>query len=130
MITWISGERAADCSPSCLACPTSARRSQDYELVRVFHPDSPQCRNVPSSVRHARFQAITHAYEVLKGRQPHQYDPVLEELERRRRHMATRARPRRTDFPDMRGSEAQWKGPAVDTWKDWVILASGLLVRS
>lgn len=40
----------------------------DYELVREHHPDAPCNHDVPSSVRHARFQAIGHAYDVLRGK--------------------------------------------------------------
>ena len=78
---------------------------------------------------HARFQAITHAYEVLKGR--HSYDPAMEELERRRRSMARRAttvRPR-TDYPGYRAPDVDWNASADDSWKDWIIIAMGVLVR-
>lgn len=40
----------------------------DYDLVRSHHPDCSACRSLPRSVAHARFQAVTHAYEVLTGK--------------------------------------------------------------
>lgn len=51
--------------------PTASRsdiKSRYYELVRSHHPDCVACRSLPRSVAHARFQAITHAYEVLTGK--------------------------------------------------------------
>ncbi|KAF8548012.1 hypothetical protein OG21DRAFT_816200 [Imleria badia] len=42
---------------------------QDYELVKVYHPDATHGqRDLSPSVRNARFRAITHAYGVLRGR--------------------------------------------------------------
>ena len=102
---------------------------QDYELVKVHHPDSPLCHDVPPTIRHARFQAITNAYDVLKGKHgAHLHDPAMEELERRRRSMAHRPRPR-TDFPGHRAPDIDWNAGVDDRWKDWVIIASGVLVR-
>ena len=102
--------------------------SIDYELVKLHHPDSPQCRNLPDRTRHARFQAITHAYDILKGRHGlYGRDPAREELERRRRSMARRQRPR-TDVPHARPADFDWNSSADDRWKDWVIIAVGVLV--
>ncbi|TDL26299.1 hypothetical protein BD410DRAFT_577541 [Rickenella mellea] len=45
-----------------------------YDLVRLYHPDSPSCRKLHpnSSIRQNRFHAITAAYEALqKGHQMH-----------------------------------------------------------
>ncbi|KAH7926711.1 hypothetical protein BV22DRAFT_1111516 [Leucogyrophana mollusca] len=39
-----------------------------YELVRIYHPDSPVARHYPPEVSQARFQAITKAYDVLRGK--------------------------------------------------------------
>ncbi|KAL0956028.1 hypothetical protein HGRIS_002201 [Hohenbuehelia grisea] len=39
-----------------------------YELVRIYHPDTAIARfGVPPDVAHERFQAITTAYEALRG---------------------------------------------------------------
>ena len=45
---------------------------QDYDLVRIYHPDSPAARagGVPPETAHARFQAISSAYAVLTGKKP------------------------------------------------------------
>ncbi|KIP07229.1 hypothetical protein PHLGIDRAFT_427093 [Phlebiopsis gigantea 11061_1 CR5-6] len=97
-------------------------KARYYELVRVHHPDSAQCRNLAPEVRHARFQSISHAYDALRGRRSPEAaasDPFRQELERRRRqrHFDTAAHPRR-DF------EAQG---ADDRWKDRLIIAVGLV---
>lgn len=42
--------------------------NQDIDLVRAHHPDSAHCRHLPPGERHARFQAITAAYDHLRGR--------------------------------------------------------------
>ena len=42
--------------------------NQDYQLVRIHHPDAPYARTLPSDVSHARFQAIQAAYDVLTGK--------------------------------------------------------------
>ncbi|KDQ53518.1 hypothetical protein JAAARDRAFT_39205 [Jaapia argillacea MUCL 33604] len=41
-----------------------------YDLVRIYHPDSPISRVVGPEVAHARFQAIGSAYNVLRGKSP------------------------------------------------------------
>lgn len=42
---------------------------QDYELVKVYHPDASDGQHdVSPSVRNAQFRAITHAYGILRGR--------------------------------------------------------------
>ena len=45
---------------------------EDYELVRVHHPDSPHSRtsDLPKRIRDERFSAITDAYDVLTGKKP------------------------------------------------------------
>ncbi len=44
----------------------------DYDLVRIYHPDSPAARagGVSHEAAHARFQAISSAYAVLTGKKP------------------------------------------------------------
>ncbi|KAI0744898.1 hypothetical protein C8Q76DRAFT_604359 [Earliella scabrosa] len=56
--------------------PKSATRAdvkaRYYDLVRIYHPDSPAARagGVPPEVAHARFQAISSAYAILSGKRP------------------------------------------------------------
>ena len=53
-------------------CSSCAFISLDYDLVRIYHPDSPAARagGVPPEVAHARFQAISSAYAILSGKRP------------------------------------------------------------
>lgn len=108
---------------------------EDYELVRVHHPDSPQCRDLPANVRRARFQSISHAYDVLRGKQTQHRtrDPVWEELERRRRYS------RRADTAFHHGAfdyqytysnatKKDFGATGDDRWKDRVIIFVGLVV--
>ena len=46
--------------------------SQDYELVRVHHPDSLHSRtsDLPKRIRDERFGAIKDAYDILTGKRP------------------------------------------------------------
>ena len=61
-------------------CPlrtrTDRRRSADYDLVRIYHPDAPAARagGVSAEAAHARFQAIASAYAVLSGMRPSAHD--------------------------------------------------------
>ncbi|OCH89029.1 hypothetical protein OBBRIDRAFT_779137 [Obba rivulosa] len=54
--------------------PPSATRDQVkaryYDLVRIYHPDSPVSRALPPEKAHTRFQAIGEAYAVLIGKKP------------------------------------------------------------
>ncbi|EPS94893.1 hypothetical protein FOMPIDRAFT_1079253, partial [Fomitopsis schrenkii] len=64
-------------------------KARYYDLVRVHHPDSPHGRDIPQKVRHARFQSITRAYDILRGvrseHDEHDADPMLREILRRKR---------------------------------------------
>ena len=55
----------------------------------MHHPDSPHGRDIPPKVRHARFQSITRAYDILRGARSahdeHDADPMLREILRRKR---------------------------------------------
>ncbi|KAI0093409.1 hypothetical protein BDY19DRAFT_990053 [Irpex rosettiformis] len=61
-------------------------KARYYELVRIYHPDSPVSRVLPSATVQSRFQAITHAYDVLRGKTSHPSaingDVNLSEVER------------------------------------------------
>ncbi|KAI0759958.1 hypothetical protein BD413DRAFT_607376 [Trametes elegans] len=56
--------------------PKSATRAdvkaRYYDLVRIYHPDSPSARagGISPETAHARFQAISSAYSVLSGKKP------------------------------------------------------------
>ena len=45
---------------------------EDYELVRVHHPDSPHSRasDLPKRIRDERFSAIKDAHDILTGKRP------------------------------------------------------------
>lgn len=67
-------------------------KARYYELVRLHHPDSAQARSLPPGVAHSRFNSITSAYDVLRGKtSAHSDDPLRNEIARRRRHYNTAA---------------------------------------
>ncbi|KAI8975838.1 hypothetical protein BD414DRAFT_555677 [Trametes punicea] len=47
-------------------------KARYYDLVRIYHPDSPSARagGISPETAHARFQAIASAYAVLTGKKP------------------------------------------------------------
>lgn len=104
----------------------------DYDLVRVHHPDSPHCRAASSAEARARFQSITRAYDVLRGR--HHVDPYREEIERLRREQALRQMYRRkragqASYDFAHGPRySEWTASADDRWKDTFIIVIGILV--
>ncbi|KAK2463038.1 hypothetical protein APHAL10511_004693 [Amanita phalloides] len=124
-----------------LPCRASQRdiKSRYYELVRIYHPDSPHCRMVPHAERHARFQAIATAYDVLRGkahikggqsyRSPAD-NPFEDELTRRRN--AYWAHPSRqtgyAEHMDQRRAKNEWSSTAENTTlKDRIIILFGAL---
>ena len=81
-------------------------------------------------MRHARFHAVTKAYDILRGR-PKAYlghnsadDAYSAELARRRRQHA-----RHQAYHQHSTSEAGSMSGADDAWKDQVIIVVGLAVR-
>ena len=107
--------------------PADTSYITDYELARTFHPDSPAAQTLPATVRHARFHAVTRAYDVLRGKQ-HSLsitdDDVDAELARRRRQRQVYRQRAAADF-----AEAAGVGGADEAWKDQVIIVFGLAVR-
>lgn len=105
----------------------------DYELARTYHPDSPASRALPSSVRHARFHAVTKAYDILRGKSNthlcHNFadDVYSAELARRRRQHARRQAYHQHATSE--NAEAGGMSGADDAWKDQVIIVVGLAVR-
>ena len=101
----------------------------DYELARTFHPDAPAAQALPATVRHARFHAVTRAYDVLRGKPlPFAADDDGTELTQRRRQHAQRQAYRRRAAADF--AEAAGVGGAGEAWKDQVIIIFGLAVRT
>lgn len=103
--------------------------SQDYELVRIHHPDSIHGRSISPRLRHARFQCITAAYDALRGKRAHaNVDPYTEEILRRKRayyaHYGHRPRAEHAYY----GGRHNWHASVDDRWKDRIILAVGITV--
>ncbi|KAF8886302.1 hypothetical protein BD779DRAFT_1530645 [Infundibulicybe gibba] len=98
-------------------------KARYYDLVRIYHPDSPQDTRSPLSTteRHARFHAIGSAYDILRGKPSRNGSPDIyaEEIERRKRayHAHYRSRPAAHDR-SVNGD---------DRWKDRVIIVVGLV---
>ncbi|KAI0057353.1 hypothetical protein BV25DRAFT_1831179 [Artomyces pyxidatus] len=109
-------------------------KSRYYDLVRSHHPDSPICRAVPPDIRHARFQAITAAYDTLCGRGRHRarFDEAqhghgyAEELERRRRqHQRRQEYHARYKHAAAADADAFNSG-GDESWKDHIIIVVGV----
>jgi len=105
-------------------------KARYYELVRTHHPDSPASQALPSSLRHARFHAITKAYDILRGRSKAHLghnsadDVYSAELARRRRQHARRQAYHQHSTSE--NAEAGSMSGADDAWKDQVIIVVGL----
>lgn len=87
----------------------------DFDLVRIYHPDKVD-GSIPSSVAHARFQAITTAYNALRGTSPPSVQdnpptPTARSMYKRNRNL--------------------YSGPQLsdDSWKDRIIVAAVIFVR-
>ena len=126
------GASQADIKARCKSITYTAHQlthypTTDYELARTFHPDAPAAQKLPATVRHARFHAVTRAYDVLRGK-PHSLsavdDDVDAELARRRRQRQVYRQRAAADF-----AEAAGVGGADEAWKDQVIIVFGLAVR-
>ncbi|KAG5652725.1 hypothetical protein H0H81_003922 [Sphagnurus paluster] len=90
------------------------------------------CRSLTPSERHARFQSITKAYDILRGKaSPFSgNDPYREEV-LRRKHYYQAYHNRQAEYmrQHMRSHAARpdWNASADDRWKDRVILLVGIL---
>ncbi|KIK47131.1 hypothetical protein CY34DRAFT_293076 [Suillus luteus UH-Slu-Lm8-n1] len=87
-----------------------------YELVRIYHPDSAVARHYPPEESQARFQAISRAYDILKGKTSSSGEPV--EATRTVDPIRWSARSRRPHFDDTASDER---------WKERVIMGTVLL---
>ena len=101
----------------------------DYDLVRVHHPDSSHCKLLPHSERQSRFQAITAAYETLlrgslAGPPPNSWRPSG--AARTPRRYTGYQNDRTYSYPNT----ASWNYNTDESWKDWLIVITGVFVRS
>ncbi|KAG1751599.1 uncharacterized protein EDB91DRAFT_1106291 [Suillus paluster] len=87
-----------------------------YELVRIYHPDSAVARYYPPEVSQARFQAISRAYDMLRGKTSASGEPV--EATHKADPIRWSARSRRPHFDDTASDER---------WKERVIMVTVLL---
>ncbi|KAF8444656.1 hypothetical protein L210DRAFT_3394257 [Boletus edulis BED1] len=89
--------------------PRSATQKQIkeryYDLVRIYHPDSPMARTFPTDTAQVRFQAISKAYDLMRGKSTITGDVVMD---RERPADPARFRPRRPHFDATPGDE-RWK---------------------
>ncbi|KIM91902.1 hypothetical protein PILCRDRAFT_103451 [Piloderma croceum F 1598] len=84
------------------------------DLVRIYHPDSPVSRALPPEVTDGRFQAITKAYDALRGKTPMTPEGIQSTSDAQSPTLAVwRARQARRLDLDAGGD---------DRWKDRVIL--------
>jgi len=100
-----------------ILCALQPNRKTDYELVRIYHPDSAVARHYPPEVSQARFQAISKAYDILRGKASSAGEPI-EDI-RKADPMRWPARSRRPYFDDTTSDER---------WKERVIMGAILLV--
>jgi len=93
-------------------------KTRYYDLVRIYHPDSPIVRSLglPPEIAHARFQSISAAYGLLRGKKPTDLSDGKEDLftAKTRWTMQDRARQRRAEL------HMGWD----DRWKDRVIMGA------
>lgn len=101
-------------------------KARYYDLVRLHHPDSTNCRHMSAAERHRRFQAITNAYEILRGKKAPEspFDPFAAELARRKRAYAAARRGRQHSmYRDYR----DYAPSGDERWKDRLIVTVGVL---
>ncbi|KAF9264268.1 DnaJ-domain-containing protein [Marasmius fiardii PR-910] len=92
-----------------------------YELVRIYHPDKNKSSESSEETAHARFQAISNAYNILRGHSPTS-DSDAEGLSRygSMSQQATTASRRAAHI--RRHRELYASGAVDDRWKDRFIL--------
>jgi hypothetical protein len=100
-------------------CPT------DFDLVRLYHPDKAST-TVPPEVAHERFQAITTAYDILRGKKsyPGASGSSSSGVEDRSYHTTAAYRAARR-----RRQELYASGAVDDRWKDRMFLGLAVAVR-
>lgn len=97
--------------------------SVDYDLVRIYHPDSIVARKEPAEESQRRIQAINNAYLTLRGHHIPSADGEHRTADSERHAASARfrtARMRRaTSFEDVPGDER---------WKERTIVALAVVV--
>ncbi|KAG6862200.1 hypothetical protein C0995_002130 [Termitomyces sp. Mi166 len=87
---------------------------QDYELVRIYHPDKADPL-ISSEAAHTRFQSITAAYDVLRGKTRLKDSPFSSSSPARDFRYPTtaawRARSRRNEL--YAGQDERWKDRVI-----------------
>lgn len=110
----LPGASAAEIKQRCKHMPMHLGRNlpdvcPDYELVKLYHPDAVEPQRSPgqedATARHARFQAITAAYDKLQMAA----DPALFLEEERKQQDAARAARRRREVDLPNGFDERWK---------------------
>ncbi|KAF9449172.1 DnaJ-domain-containing protein [Macrolepiota fuliginosa MF-IS2] len=105
--------------------PSSATESdikaRYFDLVRIYHPDKASS-SVSPDLAHERFQAITTAYDVLRGKKPHLGTaPGASGVEDRSYQTTAAYRAARR-----RRQELYSSGAVDDRWKDRIFLGLAL----
>lgn len=92
-----------------------------YELVRVYHPDSPFNRTVSPATAQSRFQAISTAYDVLRGKARLTPSGDSEPIEKRTSfHEISKAM-----WKSKQRRRAEFEGTIIDErWKDRFIIGA------
>ncbi|TCD60927.1 hypothetical protein EIP91_009280 [Steccherinum ochraceum] len=97
-------------------------KARYYDLVRIYHPDSPinRASALPPTLVHARFQSISTAYDVLRGRARLSPSQPIETARRDHDLGAAmwKARQRK------RAELAYGEGVVSDKWKDRMMLGA------
>ncbi|KAJ8077114.1 hypothetical protein PM082_001542 [Marasmius tenuissimus] len=90
-----------------------------YELVRIYHPDKNASSESSEQAAHTRFQAISNAYNILRGQTPSGADPVASRFDTMAQQATTASR-RAAHI--RRHRELYASGAVDDRWKDRLIL--------
>ena len=103
---------------------------EDYDLVRIYHPDSPSARagGISAETAHARFQAISSAYAILSGKKHAFSVDGLDE------GFGATVRPTYHDLSTAMWRARQRKRAEMDfglddRWKERLMMGAVLLVR-
>ncbi|PFH49775.1 hypothetical protein AMATHDRAFT_124244, partial [Amanita thiersii Skay4041] len=104
--------------------PTESEiKSRYYDLVRIYHPDKVD-PSVSPEIAQARFQAISDAYDILRGRKPPHHlgigGPTMGGWPREEGYPTTAAW--RAASQARRRQELYTSGRLDDRWKDGVLV--------
>ncbi|KIK27660.1 hypothetical protein PISMIDRAFT_64154, partial [Pisolithus microcarpus 441] len=90
-------------------CKSTPKEHRNYELVRIYHPDSIIARRDPPEVSQERIQAINKAYGILSGKSVSQDEPEATAMERRMDPTWLRSRISRQPYFDDVSADDRWK---------------------